>query len=104
MEQILVPELRPGDVVIWDNLKPHRSAEARRLIAGAGARLVRLPPYSPDLTPIETMFSKVKEVLRSAGARTTSTVYAAMDRALKSVHEQDILGWFQFCGLCPSQS
>src|SRR5512135_1770822 len=63
VEQILVPELRPGDLVIWDNLKPHQSDEARQFVAGVGARLVRLPPYSPDLTPIEKMFSKVKDVL-----------------------------------------
>jgi transposase len=104
VEQILVPELHPGDVVIWDNLKPHQSTEARRIVTAAGARLVRLPPYSPDLTPIEKMFAKVKEKLRSAQARTTSTVYAAMDRALKSVQGQDILGWFQSCGLCPTQT
>ena len=103
VEQILVPELRPGDLVIWDNLKPHQSDEARQFVAGVGARLVRLPPYSPDLTPIEKMFSKVKDVLRSAGARTTAAVYAALGRALKSVHGQDILGWFQSCGLCPTQ-
>jgi transposase len=104
VEQILVPELHPGDVVVWDNLTPHRSGEARRLLKRAGAALVPLPPYSPDLTPIEKMFSKVKEVLRSAGARTTSTVYAAMDQALKAVQGQDILGWFQSCGLCPTQT
>jgi transposase len=104
VEQILAPELHPSDVVIWDNLKPHQSAEARRFVTGVGARLVRLPPYSPDLSPIEKMFSKVKEKLRSAGARTTATVYAAMDRALKSVEGQDILGWFQSCGLCPTQT
>lgn len=104
VEQILAPELRRGDVVIWDNLKPHQSAEARRLIRGAGARLLRLPPYSPDLTPIEKMFSKVKEGLRAAGSRTTSTVYAAMDRALKAVHGPDIRGWFQSCELCPAQT
>jgi transposase len=104
VEQILVPELRPGDVVIWDNLRPHQSREARRLVAGAGARRVLLPPYSPDMTPIEEMYSKVKNVLRSIGARTVSTVYVAMDSALKSVHDQDILGWFQSCGLCPTQT
>jgi transposase len=104
VEQILIPELQPGDVVVWDNLKPHQSRMARRLLRGAGARLIRLPPYSPDLTPIEKMYSKVKTILRSAGARTTTTVYAAMDQALKSVHAQDILGWFQSCGLCPTQT
>lgn len=102
--QILVPELHRGDVVVWDNLKPHRSTEARRFVRGAEARLVRLPPSSPDRTPIEEMFSKVKDVWRSVGARTTSTVDAAMDKALKSVPGQDILGWSQSCGLCPTQT
>jgi transposase len=102
--QILVPELRPGDLVIGDHLPPHPSVAARRLVAGAGARRQRWPPYSPDRTPIETMDSKVKNVLRSAAARTTSTVSAARDTALKSVHGQDILGWFQSCGLCPTQT
>jgi transposase len=104
VEQILVPELRRGDLVIWDNLKPHQSKTARRYVAGAGARLVRLPPYSPDLTPIEKMYSKVKNVLRSVGARTVPTVYTAMGTALKSVHSQDIRGWFQSCGLCSTQT
>lgn len=104
VEQILVPELHAGDVVVWDNLKPHQSRVARRLLRRAGARLIPLPPYSPDLTPIEEMYSKVKTILRSLGARTTAAVYAAMDIALKSVHGQDILGWFRSCGLCPTQT
>lgn len=104
VEQILVPDLRPGDVVVWDNLKPHQSRVARRAIRAAGARLVFLPPYSPDKTPIEGMFSKVKNTLRSLGARTTSTVYAAMDQALKAIHGEDIMDWFQHSGPCPTQS
>jgi transposase len=104
VEQVLAPELRRGDLVIWDNLKPHQSATARHFVRGAGARLMPLPPYSPDLTPIEKMFSKVKELLRSAAARTASTVYEAMDRALKAVHSRDIRGWFESCGLCPTQT
>jgi len=104
VEQVLVPELHPGDVVVWDNLRPHQGAEASRLVRRAGARLMRLPPYSPDLAPIEKMFSKVEEALRSAGARTTEALYEAMDRALKSVRGRDILGWFQPCELCPTQS
>ena len=67
VEEVLVPELRPGDVVIWDNLKPHQSEEAIEAVEAAGARVVPLPPYSPDLTPIEEMFSKVKNVVRSVG-------------------------------------
>jgi transposase len=101
--QALVPRLRPGDVVIWDNLKPHQAAGARRAVEGAGAELVPLPPYSPDLTPIEEMFSKVKGFLRSAAARTTATVYDAMGAALRAVCPGDILGWLQSCGLCATQ-
>ena len=60
VEEVLVPELKPGDVVIWDNLKPHQSEEAIEAVEAAGAEVVPLPPWSPDLTPIEEMFSKVK--------------------------------------------
>src|SRR5439155_6538233 len=70
---VLVPELSPGDVVVWDNPQPHLSDEAIEAVEGAGARVVPLPPYSPDLTPIEEMFSKVKGAMRSAAARTTET-------------------------------
>lgn len=100
VEKILVPELRRGDVVIWDNLKPHQSAEVKRRIEQVGAELVPLPPYSSDLTPIEELWSKVKTVLKSAAARTTEALYEAMGAALRSVHPEDILGWFRFCGWC----
>src|SRR5512135_1391509 len=103
VEQSLAPQLGPGDVVIWDNLKPHQAPEPRRAVERAGARLVPLPPYSPDLTPIEEMWSKVKEFLRSAAARTTTAVYDAMGLALKAVCPEDILGWFKSCGLCATQ-
>jgi transposase len=102
--QALAPQLRPGDVVIWDNLKPHQSLEARRAVEQARAALVPLPPYSPDLTPIEEMWSKVKGFLRSAAARTTTAVYDAMGAALRAVTPEDILGWFRSCGLCAAQS
>jgi transposase len=78
VEQSLAPQLGPGDVVIWDNLKPHQAPELRRAVERAGARLVSLLPYSPDLTPIEEMWSKVEEFLRSTAARTTTAVYDAM--------------------------
>src|SRR3954447_17871006 len=95
VEQVLAPELKPGDVVIWDNLKPHESEEALEAVEAAGARVVPLPPWSPDLTPIEEMISKVKGSLRSAAARTKETVYAAFGSALHDVTLDDIAGWFQ---------
>lgn len=100
----LVPLLRRGDVVVWDNLKPHESAGARRAVEGAGARLLPLPPYSPDFTPIEEMYSKVKGILRTAAARTTEAVYDAMGVALRAVCPSDIRGWFTHCGLRATQS
>src|SRR4051812_33848355 len=94
VEEVLVPELKPGDVVIWDNPKPHLSEEAIAAVEAAGARVVPLPPYSPDLTPIEEMFSKVKGAMRSAASRTTETVSAAFCSALHDVTPEDIAGWF----------
>jgi transposase len=92
--EVLVPELKPGDVVIWDNVKPHKSEEAVEAVEEAGATVVPLPPYSPDLTPIEEMFSKVKKVVRSVAARTTDAVYAAFASGLHEVTLEDIAGWF----------
>jgi len=93
--QVLAPELKPGDVVIWDNLKPHQSEEVIEAVEAAGAEVVPLPPWSPDLTPIEEMISKVKGSLRSAAARTKETVYAAFGSALHDVTLENIAGWFQ---------
>ncbi|MDQ6777897.1 MAG: IS630 family transposase [Actinomycetota bacterium] len=95
VEKVLVPELKPGDVVIWDNLKPHQSEEAIEFVEAVGAEVVPLPPWSPDLTPIEEMISKVKGALRSAAARTTETVYAAFGSALHDVTPENIAGWFR---------
>jgi transposase len=95
VEEVLVPELKPGDVVIWDNLKPHKSEEAVEAVERAGARVIPLPPWSPDLTPIEEMVSKVKGAMRSAAGRTTEAVYAAFASALHEVTPEDIAGWFQ---------
>lgn len=95
VEQVLVPELRPGDVVIWDNPKPHQSEEAIEAVERAGARVLPLPPWSPDLTPIEELFSKVKELLRSAGPQVKAAIYKALVTALHAVTPEDIAGWFQ---------
>src|SRR3954468_7499407 len=94
VEDVLLPELRRGDVVVWDNVKPHQSDEAVEAVEAAGARVVPLPPYSPDLTPVEEMVSKVKGSMRSAAARTTEAVYAAFASALHDVTPEDIAGWF----------
>jgi transposase len=100
VDQVLVPELHQGDVVIRDNIKPHRGAEVAKAIEGAGARVLPLPPYSPDYTPIEEMFSKVKQGLRRAKARAKDELYEVVGEVLKQVTPENILGWFQHAGLC----
>lgn len=100
VEKVLVPELHEGDVVVFDNLKPHMSTQITMAIESAGARVLPLPPYSPDYTPIEEMFSKVKQGLRRAEARTKAGLYDAVGGVLRQVTSQDILGWFQHAGLC----
>lgn len=95
VQQVLVPELQPEDVVVWDNLQPHKNAQVIAAVEAAGARVEPLPAYSPDLTPIEEMGSKMKEFLRSVGARTTQTVMAAVGEALERITPSDIGGWFQ---------
>ncbi|MGZ3396852.1 MAG: IS630 family transposase [Isosphaeraceae bacterium] len=95
VEEVLVPELKPGDVVIWDNLKPHEAEDAIEAVEAAGARVVPLPPWSPDLTPIEEMISTVKGAMRSTAARAKETVYAAFGSALHDVTPDNIAGWFK---------
>jgi transposase len=104
LERCLAPTLRPGDVVILDNLSCHKTAEAARLIAAAGAELRFLPPYSPDLNPIERMFSKLKAWLRSAKQRTIDGLIAAMGDALRAVRPADLAGWFCHSGYPTSRS
>jgi len=94
VEQVLVPNLHAGDVVVWDNLKPHESPAARAAVREVEADVMPLPPWSPDLDPIEEMFSKVKGSLRSAAARTTETVYSGIGSALQNVSARDAAGWF----------
>ena len=100
----LGPTLRPGDIVIMDNLSCHKTAEVARLIEAAGARVRYLPAYSPDLNPIERMFSKLKAWLRSAAARTVDGLIGAMGDALRAVRPGDILGWFRQSGYQAPQS
>jgi transposase len=94
VEEALVPELRPGDVVVWDNLQPHKNPAVVAAIEAVGARVEPLPTYSPDLTPIEEMFSKAKTYLRTVAARTTNTVITALGTVLDRVTQSNILGWF----------
>jgi transposase len=94
----LAPTLRPGDIVVMDNLACHKTAEVARLIAAVGAEVRFLPPYSPDLNPIERLFSKLKAWLRSAAARTVDGLIEAMGDALRAVRPDDILGWFRHSG------
>jgi len=81
-----------------DNLSPHKSGPTTALIVNAGAEVLFLPAYSPDLNPIEKMWSKVKSLLRAAEARTSAELIAAIGRALARVTPQDALGWFASCG------
>lgn len=98
VKQSLVPALVAGDVVVMDNLSVHKVAGVRQAIEAAGARLIYLPPYSPDYNPIENMWSKVKGYLRSAAARTVEELGKAIETALARVTAQDCKGFFRKCG------
>lgn len=98
VRQILLPVLRPGDIVILDNLGAHKNEATLALIRQAGAEARFLPAYSPDLNPIEMMWSKVKALLRKAQARTHPDLLKAIAHALSCVTPHDALGWFAACG------
>ena len=98
VDAVLVPTLRPGDTVVMDNLSPHKSDPTLSLILQAGAFVLFLSAYSPDLSPIEKMWSKIKNLLRSAEARTPADLITAIGQALAKVTPQDALGWFASCG------
>ena len=98
VRDILCPTLRPGDTVVMDNLSPHKNEATLALIEQAGATVAFLPAYSPDLNPIELMWSKVKQWLRSAEARTWETLMTAIAAALANVTPQDAANWFAHCG------
>jgi transposase len=104
VEQVLVPVLRPGDVVVFDNLSSHLGPAVFGAIERAGASVLPLPPYSPDYTPIEEVFSKFKGFLRRVGARAKEHLYDAIGEGLREVTAQDIRGWFRHAGLCATQS
>jgi transposase len=98
VEAVLIPTLRPGDIVIIDNLGSHRSKAVRLAIRNAGAHLIFLPKYSPDLNPIEQLFSKLKHALRAACARTVETVCTAIGEILQTLTPQECTNYFKHSG------
>jgi transposase len=104
LEQVLCPKLKPGDVVVMDNLSAHKVAGVRELIAATGAELLYLPPYSPDFNPIEQAWSKLKQCLRTAKARTAEALQQAITEALAAITADNAAAWFQHCGYGIQQS
>ena len=96
--QVLTPVLTPGDVVVMDNLSSHKGPAIRKQIEEAGATVLFLPPYSPDLNPIELAFSKLKHLLRSAGHRTLDALWTDMQRMLDQITPNDAAGFLRHCG------
>jgi transposase len=99
LEQVLGPKLRPGDVVVMDNLSAHKVPGVEQLIQAAGAELLYLPPYSPDLNPIEKAWAKLKQLLRSAKARTAEALHQAIAELLPQITPQNAQAWFHHSGI-----
>ena len=98
LDQVLCPKLTPGDVVIMDNLSAHKVRGVRERIEACGAELLYLPPYSPDLNPIEKAWFKLKQFLRAAKARTAEALDQALTEALKTITADNTAAWFRHCG------
>ena len=98
VEKVLAPTLRPGDIVILDNLSSHKGKAVRQCIRAAGAKLIFLPKYSPDLNPIEQVFAKLKHLLRKAAARTLETVCAAIGQLLGTFTPDECANYFRNAG------
>lgn len=98
VEHFLAPKLKLGQIVVMDNLTVHKSKRVKQLIEDAGCELRFLPPYSPDFNPIEEAFSKVKGILRKAGARTREVLVEATGHALDAITPEDIRGFYSDCG------
>lgn len=101
VEQVLVPTLQPGDLVIMDNLPAHKPCEVRAMIEAAGAQLQYLPPYSPDFNPIENAFAKLKALLRKVAARTLDDLWAAIRNALPQFTPAECANYFTAAGYEP---
>ena len=102
IEQMLVPTLKPGDIVVLDNLGSHKGEAVRKAVRAAGARLLFLPPYSPDLNPIEQVFAKLKHLLRKAQARSLEAVCAAIAEALGRFSAEECAAYFRNSGYAPT--
>ena len=102
VEQFLVPELRPSDFVVMDNLSAHKVAGVRAAIEQAGAAVKYLPPYSPDYNPIEEAFSKIKRFLRKVAARSKESLVEALGAALSAVSPEEVWGYFEHAGYRPA--
>jgi transposase len=98
LARVLGPRLRRGDVVVLDNLNVHKASKVERVAAERGARVIWLPPYSPDFSPIEQCWSKIKALLRAAKARTRGELEKALAQAIGLITKSDIRGWFKHCG------
>jgi transposase len=98
VEQVLVPTLSSGDVVVMDNLSSHKGATVRALVEAAGASVVYLPPYSPDLNPIELAFAKLKQLMRSAAHRTADALWGDVQRMLDRISASDAANFVRHCG------
>jgi transposase len=98
VEPVLVPTLRPGDVVVMDNLSSHKRARVREALEAAGGRLAYLPPYSPDLNPSEQAFAKLQALLRRAAARTVEGLWSLLGRALDAFAPEECRNYFRHCG------
>ena len=98
VQKILCPSIKAGDIVVMDNLSSHKGTRVAELIEAVGARLLYLPPYSPDLSPIEPAFSKFKQVVRSAGHRMVDALWNDLQRMLDQINASDAAGYFRHCG------
>lgn len=101
VEAVLVPELRPGDIVVIDNLSSHKGTQTRALIEAAGVELMFLPPYSPDFNPIENAFAKMKALLRKAAERTVEGLWSAIGRIVQTFTPQECANYFAAAGYDP---
>jgi transposase len=98
VEDVLTPTLQPGEILLLDNLSAHKGGSAQATLEACGVQVIFLPPYSPDLNPIEQCWAKVKQALRAAKARTWDDLVDALCKALRAVSQTDVLAWFAHCG------